>query len=52
MITYLGDGVGGAGVRQDGGVRAVGGQRGDDLGGVGDVALGGNTGGDGQDGGE
>lgn len=52
--TYRGDGVGGAGVRQDGGFRAVSGQRGHDLGGVGDVVgvARGNTGGGEEDGGE
>lgn len=56
--TYLGDGVGGAGVGKGGGGGAVGGEGGDDLGGVGDVVTtstpraGLGTGGDSENSGE
>lgn len=47
----LSDGVGHAVVSQEGGLRAVGGQGRDDLGGVGHVRGGGGSGGQSQDGG-
>lgn len=49
--TYLRDGVGGAGMGQDGGLRAEGSQGSHDLGNVGDIAVGGGTSNSGENGG-
>lgn len=50
--TYLRDCVGGAGVGQGGGLGAVSGEGGHNLGGVSDVALGGDTSSNSENGGE
>lgn len=49
--TYRGDGVGGAGVGEGGGLRAEGGEGSHNLGGVCDILPGGGTSGDGENGG-